>query len=117
MAGGGGTRLWPQSREASPKQFCNVIGDKTLFEETLARFKDFDIDDIYVALGKQHVEQAKALAPQISDKRLIVEPCKRDTGPAMAYVCLHLLEKYPDSPEIEKIDTFLTQLKIRMKIS
>lgn len=96
MAGGGGTRLWPQSRESAPKQFSKIIGEKTLFEETLERFNDFDIDDIYVALGNNHYEKAKKLAPQISDKRFIIEPCKRDTGPAMAFVCLHLLEKFPD---------------------
>ncbi len=96
MAGGGGTRLWPQSRESKPKQFSKIIGDKTLFEQTLDRFKDFDIKDVYIALGRKHLEAAKTLAPQIPDENYIIEPCKRDTGPAMAYVCLNLLEKYGD---------------------
>lgn len=96
MAGGGGTRLWPLSREIKPKQFCKIISEETLFEETLNRFANFHIDDIYVALGREHLEQAMRLAPHIPRSHFIVEPCKRDTGPAMAYVCLHLVEKFFD---------------------
>jgi len=88
--------LWPLSREDKPKQFSKIIGDKTLFEQTLDRFKDFNIEDIYVALGKKHLEKAKELAPQIPIDNFIIEPCKKDTGPAMAYSCLHLMEKYAD---------------------
>ena len=43
-----------------------------------------------------HYEKAKELAPQIPDENFLIEPCKKDTGPAMAYVCLNLLEKYGD---------------------
>jgi len=96
MAGGGGTRLWPLSRREKPKQFCKIIGDKTLLEQTLDRFADFDKKNIYVALGKQHLVSAKSLAGQIADENFLVEPCKKDTAPAMAYVCLNLMEKYPD---------------------
>jgi len=96
MAGGGGTRLWPQSRDKKPKQFCKITGDKTLFEQTLERFKDFSPQDIYIALGWKHLDQAKVLAPHIPEANFLVEPCKRDTGPAMAYVCLKLIDKAPD---------------------
>ncbi len=49
MAGGKGTRLWPLSRAAAPKQFIQFIGDKTLFQETLARVSD---PALYEATGR-----------------------------------------------------------------
>lgn len=99
MAGGGGTRLWPLSRESRPKQFCKILGDKTMFEQTVDRFRnDFSVKDIYVCLNGGLVEQARALAPDIPEGNYIIEPAKRDTAPAMGLVAATLFKNFPDEP-------------------
>jgi len=99
MAGGGGTRLWPLSRENRPKQFCKILGDKTMFEQTVDRFRnDFKIEDVYVCLNSGLVEQARALAPDIPTENYIIEPAKRDTAPAMGLVAARLFKDFSDEP-------------------
>ncbi len=99
LAGGGGTRLWPLSREKKPKQFTRIIGAETLFEQTVKRFLlNFSPQDIYVCLNKDLVEQAQNLAPIIPKENYIIEPEKRDTAPAMGLVAAHLFRLDPDEP-------------------
>lgn len=99
MAGGGGTRLWPLSRENRPKQFCKILGDKTMFEQTVDRFRnDFSVNDIYVCLNSNLVDQARALAPDIPIENYIIEPEKRDTAPAMGLVAAMLFKNFADEP-------------------
>ena len=99
LAGGGGTRLWPLSREQKPKQFSKIIGKKTLFEQTVERFLPaFDYKDIYVALNQALAPQAQELVPEIPVENYIIEPEKRDTAPAMGLVAAKLFNKFPDEP-------------------
>ncbi len=99
LAGGGGTRLWPLSRQNKPKQFSKIVGDKTLFETTVERFRsDFNIKDIYVCLNKNLLAQARRIVPDILEENYIIEPEKRDTAPAMAFVAAKLSVEYPDEP-------------------
>ncbi|MFA6537108.1 MAG: sugar phosphate nucleotidyltransferase [Patescibacteria group bacterium] len=86
MAGGGGTRLWPISRENKPKQFCRLLGDKTMIEETFDRVKDhFGVDNIYICLNENLKEEAQKLLPEVLEDHFFIEPAKRDTSPAMAF--------------------------------
>jgi mannose-1-phosphate guanylyltransferase len=99
LAGGGGTRLWPLSREHKPKQFSKIIGEKTLFEMTVERFKDdFAIEDIFVCLNSTLLPMARILAPQISEENYIIEPEKRDTAAAMGLIAAKLFGDFPDEP-------------------
>ena len=98
LAGGGGSRLWPMSRNDMPKQFCKLISDKTMFEETLARFKDYPIEKIYIATTKELLRQVQELVPDFPTKNIIVEPGRRDTGPAMGYAATFLGLLSPDEP-------------------
>src|SRR3989339_1709445 len=99
MAGGGGTRLWPLSRENRPKQFCKILGDKTMFEQTVDRFRnDFKASDIYVCLNGGLLDQARALVPEIPIENYIIEPEKRDTAPAMGLVAAKLFKDFKHEP-------------------
>jgi len=90
LAGGGGTRLWPMSREDKPKQLCKLISAKTILEDTLDRFKDWPSDKIYITTTKSLVKPLKKVLPDFLDKNIIVETSKRDTAPAMGYAALRL---------------------------
>ncbi len=85
MAGGGGTRLWPLSRKASPKQMLRLFGGKSLFEIALERLEGiFSIEQIYVVTVEEQVKALSALAPQVPLKNFIIEPMPRGTAAVVA---------------------------------
>lgn len=100
LAGGGGTRLWPMSRAKCPKQFNALVSELTLFEETFNRFKNhFPLKNIFVSATRETYELAQKILPEIPKQNYIIEPEKRDTGPAMAYAASYLSVKAdPDEP-------------------
>ncbi len=119
LAGGGGTRLWPMSRKNKPKQFCKLTSDKTILEETLARFKDWPADKIYIATTESLVEPLKEILPDFPEKNIIIEPDKRDTAPAMGYSAVKLsledenepIAFIPSDHYIGQLDKFVKAIK------
>ncbi|MCK4540222.1 mannose-1-phosphate guanylyltransferase [Candidatus Parcubacteria bacterium] len=100
-AGGIGTRLWPMSRKNNPKQFQNVVGDKTMVRTTYERIQGIlkTDKDVFVSINKDFIEKALNEIPEISKKQLIIETDTRNTGPAMCLeVCF--LEKFCDKKEV-----------------
>ena len=100
MAGGSGTRLWPLSRKDNPKQFQNLTSeDRTLFQETYDRVSPLadHIDQIYISTTEQLVNLVKAQLPNISSENIIIEPCGRDTAPAIALVAHTIYKKNPNA--------------------
>lgn len=92
FAGGVGTRLWPLSRKRTPKQFGEIIGQKSTLRLSVERlFPDFSPQDIYIATGKQYQQIVKAQLPEIPEDHLILEPEVRDVGAAvgLATAILH----------------------------
>lgn len=85
LSGGGGSRLWPFSTKETPKQFLPLIHNKNLFEQALDRVRDAEHFAAPIVVGSgQHAELcAAALASYGSTARLILEPCGRDTAPAI----------------------------------
>lgn len=124
LAGGVGTRLWPISRKNKPKQFNAFLGDLTLIEETFRRLKKrFNAEDIYVSTSANYESSVKELLPNLSG-RIIVEPSKRDTAPAMGFVASYL-EKIAPNEEmlfvasdqfIANEDRFLDCLELGAKL-
>lgn len=99
LAGGGGSRLWPLSRTSRPKQFQKLIGERTLLELTRLRLgRDFPEDAIYYSATTQTAPFIRKLFPDVPEDRLLVEPEKRDTGPAMGFVAALLELDDPDEP-------------------
>ncbi|MEO6421675.1 MAG: mannose-1-phosphate guanylyltransferase/mannose-6-phosphate isomerase [Candidatus Nitrotoga sp.] len=91
LSGGSGTRLWPLSRAALPKQFLPLISEHTLFQETLLRLKDFPgIAAPLVICNNEHrflvAEQLRAI--NIDPLLQVLEPVGRNTAPAVAIAAL-----------------------------
>lgn len=95
MAGGKGTRLWPLSRSTAPKQFIDLLGDKTLFQETLGRVSDHELyhppviltNDSFRFLAAQQAQDVGAKTSAI-----VLEPFGRNTAGALA-VAAKLVEQ------------------------
>ncbi len=87
LAGGKGTRLWPMSREALPKQFCDIGQEQTLFQSSLSRVDNRLIfNPAIVICNEQHAETATAQANElgVTLSMVVCEPAGRNTAPAIA---------------------------------
>jgi mannose-1-phosphate guanylyltransferase/mannose-6-phosphate isomerase len=98
LSGGSGTRLWPVSRKAYPKQFAPLVGEESLYQMTLRRFAAPGYAAPLVMTGDTFrflaTDQAAELG--LSDARVVVEPVGRDTAPAILTAAL-MLEETPDA--------------------
>jgi mannose-1-phosphate guanylyltransferase len=85
LSGGGGSRLWPFSTKDTPKQFLPLVHNKTLFEEALQRVSDRVRFSAPIVVGSIHHTELceKPLAGDGEAARLILEPCARNTAPAI----------------------------------
>ncbi|MBL8658074.1 MAG: mannose-1-phosphate guanylyltransferase [Altererythrobacter sp.] len=85
LSGGSGTRLWPRSRKHRPKPFLPLLGERTLFQQSLDRASDQQrfAAPIIVA-GSAHCDLIEDQACNVSGVRLIVEPAAKNTAPAIA---------------------------------
>lgn len=96
LAGGGGTRLFPLSRECYPKQFLHVIGDKSLLAQTVERFLGLvKPEDILIVTNEKYIFHVQAELKSINaqDARIIVEPVGRNTAPAIALAQIYCKDK------------------------
>lgn len=94
LAGGGGERLWPKSRENWPKQFISLNGNQSLIQRT------FEIATQIVGIDNIIISTRKELAPLIQEQlpnvRMAIEPLGRDSAAGMGYVCAQLLYENKD---------------------
>jgi mannose-1-phosphate guanylyltransferase len=96
MAGGSGTRFWPLSRVARPKQFLPLATKKPLIEETLARLLPLaPVARASVVCGQAHAGLVKKALPKLPAKNVLVEPSARNTAPAIALACVHVAKQNP----------------------
>jgi mannose-1-phosphate guanylyltransferase/mannose-1-phosphate guanylyltransferase/mannose-6-phosphate isomerase len=91
LSGGAGTRLWPLSIPARPKQFLALAGERTMLQETALRVADSTLFEPPLVIGS--AEHAPLLAEQLAEigrspRALILEPCARSTAPAIALAAL-----------------------------
>ena len=97
MAGGKGTRLWPLSRASAPKQFIQVVEEKTLFQETLERVADPDLYEAPLVITNEDfrfvvAEQAREVDIALSG--ILLEPVARNTAAAIAAAAIYLSNKF-----------------------
>lgn len=100
LSGGAGTRLWPLSREACPKQLLSLLGEKTLLQQAALRVKDSALFDVPMVVA--NVEHRFAIADQLRsvgvvDPVMILEPVGRNTAAAIAVAALVASENNPDA--------------------
>ena len=98
MAGGSGTRFWPLSRRARPKQFLAIGTELPLIAETAARLRPLvPGSHLYVVAGPHHAEPIRQLLPELPAQQLLIEPCARNTAPCVGLAAVHLLARDPSA--------------------
>ncbi len=91
LCGGSGTRLWPRSRKVRPKPFLPLVGDRTLFQQSLDRLADPAMFAAPIVVGGEaHVPLISEQLAGTDGARIVVEPAARNTAPAIA-LAAHLL--------------------------
>ncbi len=99
LSGGGGTRLWPMSTPETPKQFLALTGELTMFQLTVQRVVDrsrFVAPIIVANAAHAEIVEEQLAAIGITDAILLLEPCARNTAPAIALAAIALHD--PKSP-------------------
>jgi len=100
LSGGSGTRLWPLSRRAYPKQFLKLFGSESLLQETCRRLDDAVFQPITVLANNDHrflvAEQAKEIGVELDS--IVLEPMGRNTAPAAAVAALIASRTDPNQP-------------------
>lgn len=85
LAGGGGTRLWPRSRNLTPKQFLKIGSPDTLLQQTYQRLARFlPVKNIFVVTINEYLKEIKNELPEISSSNILLEPKAKNTAAAIA---------------------------------
>ncbi len=97
MAGGSGTRFWPRSRFAKPKQYLNMFGDESLLQSTLERFKTFtETENIFIVSSKSQADALESQATELPKENLIYEPVGKNTLPCIGLAAMFAEKDNPD---------------------
>ncbi|WP_363800652.1 mannose-1-phosphate guanylyltransferase/mannose-6-phosphate isomerase [Lysobacter firmicutimachus] len=100
LSGGSGSRLWPLSRENQPKQFLSLIGDRSLFQETVLRacaLPDTGAPVTVCADGHRFMVGEQLQGIGVASGGILLEPTARNTAPAIALAAEHLLARDPEA--------------------
>ena len=97
MAGGVGSRFWPMSSPSLPKQFIDVLGcGRTLIQLTVDRFKNIcPPENIWIVTSADYADIVREQLPEIGGEHVLLEPCRRNTAPCIAYVSWKIKAKNP----------------------
>jgi len=96
LAGGSGTRLWPRSREKSPKHLLTLHGRQSLLQSTFERVRRLT-DNVYVVTERSQVESIRGQLPALAPERFIIEPARRGTASALGLAAVAIAEKDPQA--------------------
>jgi mannose-1-phosphate guanylyltransferase len=96
MAGGGGTRLWPLSRQSQPKQSLKLLGERTMFQIAVERLQPlFPPERVLVVTNAAYAVDLQQQCPQLPSENFIIEPAPRGTAPAIALSALAVRQRDP----------------------
>jgi mannose-1-phosphate guanylyltransferase len=98
MAGGSGTRFWPESRAARPKQLLPLAGERSMLQLTADRLGDLaPAERIWILTGAKLTSAVREQLPGVPVDHVIGEPCKRDTAPCIGLAALLLMQRDPQA--------------------
>jgi mannose-1-phosphate guanylyltransferase len=99
MAGGVGTRFWPYSRTAKPKQFQDILGiGQSLIQMTIGRFSEVcPMGNIFVVTNTDYHDLVQAQLPGLSEDQILLEPFMRNTAACIAYASYKIRERDPEA--------------------
>ena len=99
MAGGIGSRFWPESRNNYPKQFLDILGTgKSLIQWTFERFKNTcPKENIFIITNEMYIPTLKKQLPELLDNNILSEPSRKNTAPCAAYIAHKLFALNPDA--------------------
>ena len=102
MAGGIGSRFWPKSRTAKPKQFLDILSTGTsLLQMTYERFVHLvPKENIYIVTADIYAGLVKEQLPALEDHQVLKEPVRRNTAPCIAYACDKIHAQNPNATVI-----------------
>jgi mannose-1-phosphate guanylyltransferase len=99
LAGGVGTRLWPRSRQASPKQFADISGSgRTMIQATVDRLDGLiPPDRIFVVTGEPYTQLCAEQLPAVPTSQILGEPAGRNTAPAIGLAAVYARHRDPNA--------------------
>jgi mannose-1-phosphate guanylyltransferase len=96
LAGGEGTRLWPLSRGRRPKQLLQLVGERSLIQQTVDRMLPLvDPERILIVTERSHADDLRAQLPELPHSSIVVEPTRRGTAAALLLAGLHVSARAP----------------------
>ena len=101
MAGGAGTRFWPASRRARPKQLLPIAGDTPMLARTIARLEGLvPIERVLVVTSAELADGVAEAVPDLPRENLVVEPEGRNTAPCVALAAFEVHRRDPEAVQI-----------------
>ena len=127
LAGGIGSRLWPLSRQAMPKQFLSLLGDESLLQSTLKRCDNECFTDAILVCNEQHrfIVSSQCQQINVQPNALLLEPEGKNTAPAIALAAHYVLQQELDTPllvmpadhHIDNFELLVAQLPDAVKLA
>lgn len=117
FAGGSGRRLWPISRQKSPKQFEPIIGEKSTLQLAVDRvLPQYGAENIFISTNERYVEMVREQLPALPPQNIIGEPIRRDLAAAVGLAIIHLSKATTGDAEEEEIailwgDNYMDQVE------
>jgi mannose-1-phosphate guanylyltransferase len=98
MAGGSGTRFWPESRSAKPKQFLTLTGERTLIQQAADRCRPWiPPERMWVVTNAAHAAETASQLPDLAHGHILLEPCGRNTAPCIGLAAWQVLAADPEA--------------------
>jgi mannose-1-phosphate guanylyltransferase len=124
MAGGQGTRLWPQSRYNNPKQLWEIVSGSSMLQNTVERVAPLILPQRTLIITGEHLfEQICTQLPQLPSENIIVEPMGRSTAPCVGLAALYIddpdayMVVLPSDHVIQQPDEFRRLLKLAVNVA
>lgn len=126
MAGGVGSRLWPRSREASPKQMLHIMGEGTMIQNTVARLQPLiPPERILIVTNRQQIDGLSEQVPAIPPENFIAEPFGRNTAPCIGLAACAVMRQnddgvmivLPADHHIENVREFQNRLRVAAEVA